>query len=138
MGKVNSNDIARLSIRGAQCGYRLLWSSSSSTINYERLLLDTGRGSLDISSGEWTAEEKGLYQVSWSLRNVPGPDNRIYLYKNGAQLPESLHASWTYGADIAEQGGRSTPDSTSEPPASLEMPPTSSSVSTSCQLIEGF
>merc|ERR1712037_385370 len=101
----------------------------------------------DISSGEWTAEEKGLYQVSWSLRNSlsGGPDNRIYLYKNGAQLPESLHASWTYGADISEQGGRSTLLQLNEndrlhlePTDSMERPRTSSSVSTSCRLIKGF
>merc|ERR1719412_2329996 len=55
---VNSNNIARLSIRGAQCGYRFVLAFSFTTITYESLLLDTGRGSLDISSGEWRAEEK--------------------------------------------------------------------------------
>ena len=35
------------------------WTSSNSRISYESLLLDNGRGSLDKSSGEWKAEEKG-------------------------------------------------------------------------------
>merc|ERR1712037_78067 len=55
--------VGKLLIRGAQCGYRSIWSSSGSTITYNSLLLDTGRGSLSTSSGEWTAEERGLYQV---------------------------------------------------------------------------
>merc|ERR1719158_407695 len=61
--------VGKLLIKGAQCGFRDKWTSSSSTITYESLLLDTGRGSLDLSSGEWTAEEKGLYQVTWDLLN---------------------------------------------------------------------
>merc|ERR1719234_1482274 len=77
--------LEKLLIRGAQCAYQHDWTTSSSTITYERLLLDTGRGSLSTSTGEYKAEVGGLYQVTWSLHNYlnSGEHNLIYLYKNG-------------------------------------------------------
>jgi len=103
--------VGKFLIRGAQCGYRYKWTSSSSTITYESLLLDTGRGSLDLSSGEWKAEEKGIYQVTWSLYNElnDGEQKEIHLFKNGELVSESMHRSFNNPSNgsIRDQGGRS-------------------------------
>merc|ERR1711962_1816351 len=65
----NRDILDRLSIRGAQCGYRRDWTTAGSTITYEKTLLNVGRGSMDLGSGVWTAQEKGLYQVAWGFHN---------------------------------------------------------------------
>jgi len=108
---INTNNmlIARLSTRGAQCGYRYGWTAAFSRITYEQLLLNTGRGSLQISSGVWQSEQKGLYQVTWSLSNDlnSGEQNWIYLYKNKGRLDESMHGSGYYSdGTVRDQGGR--------------------------------
>merc|ERR1712192_63935 len=94
---MGETSVAKLLIRGAQCGYQGEWTTHNSRINYDGILLDTGSGSLDRSRGEWKSEEKGLYQVSWSLSNSVDSGktetNDIYLYKNGAALQESLHVT---------------------------------------------
>jgi len=101
--------VAKLLIKGAQCGYRNYWPSSGSTITYDHLLLDTGVGSLSTSTGEYTAEVGGLYQVTWSLTNRvdSGEYNWIYLYKNDEAV-EGGHHSYYQNSDgyIYEQGGR--------------------------------
>jgi len=105
--------VARLSKRGAQCGYRYQWTSGDSTITYESsgAMVKTGSGSLDENTGIWTAEDSGLYQVTWSLRNVvnSGQENHIFLYKNRAGLAESRHKSNYLNSDgrIGDHGGRS-------------------------------
>merc|ERR1712083_1123663 len=98
---------------GIQIIIRYEWTSSSSTITYEKLLLDTGIGLMDAASGVWTAQETGLYQISWSLRNwLQGDDdNVIFLYRNGEGIDESLHRSFignpaSSSQTISEQGGR--------------------------------
>merc|ERR1712004_534867 len=96
--------------RGAQCGYREIWTTARSTITYEKTLLNVGRGSMDLGSGVWTAEETGLYQVAWSMFNRvdSGEYNYIYLYKNGGRVDESEHLSSYVGSEgrINDQGGR--------------------------------
>merc|ERR1711962_1528618 len=92
----HSSTLSRLSIRGAQCGYRgTSWSAAYSTITYEKTLLNVGRGSMDLGSGVWTAEETGLYQVAWSLYNRvdSGEGNYIYVYKNGVELGNRVDES---------------------------------------------
>ena len=42
---------------------RELWTTSSSTISYQQLLLDTGIGSLQISSGQYKAEVRGQVTI---------------------------------------------------------------------------
>jgi len=61
-----------------------------------------------MSSGEWTAEEKGLYQVTWSLQNLvdSGENNLIYLYKNGEILTGSTHLSYYTGNGRNDDQGR--------------------------------
>jgi len=108
--------IARLSKKGAQCGVQERWNSSSSTITYEAsnaLMVNSGSGSLDTATGVWTAEDSGIYLVTWSLRNHIPPvgtkDNWIFLSKNGVKLWESLHGTFYTGelaASINEHGGR--------------------------------
>jgi len=106
----HDNDIARLSKRGAHCGYQYKWTSIDSTITYDSTLLNTGSGSLDIGTGVWTAGDAGLFQVSWDMRNIVGSSeqNDFYLYKNDVRMDESLHESYYIGSEgyIGDQGGR--------------------------------
>jgi len=106
----NERNVIRLSKRGAQCGYRAYWEHASSTITYDSLLTNTGSGSLNAGTGVWTAQETGLYQISWSLRNWLDNDeeNSIYLYKNNVKMEAARHYS-QYAESrgfIADQGGR--------------------------------
>merc|ERR1719494_441602 len=84
------SSVAKLMKKGAQCAYRYRWKTAKSTITYEKTLVNVGRGSMDLGSGVWTAEETGLYQVAWSLRNIvhSSEANEIYLYKNGERKYE--------------------------------------------------
>jgi len=109
----HNNDIARLSKRGAQCGYRGGWTSSYSTITYQSTLVNIGSGSLNAGTGVWTAGEAGLFQVSWDLRNRlnAGEVNYIFLYKNNVKMEESQTSTYYRdsegGSWIEEQCGRS-------------------------------
>merc|ERR1712228_111064 len=111
----NSARLEKLNQRGAFCGYQGQWTSADSVITYETPLLfsEGDAGTLDASSGVWTTNVPGIYQVSWSLRNLllGGYDNWIHLYRNGERIDESWHLSGIdYPASssqvITEQGGR--------------------------------
>jgi len=58
---------------------------------------------MNIGTGVWTAQETGLYQVTWSLMNQldDGEFNHIYLFKNGVRNEESTSDSWykTYSGE---------------------------------------
>jgi len=104
----------KLSQRGAYCGYQSGWSTGSSVITYNKLILSEGdAGTLDPATGVWTTNVPGLYEITWSLRNelTGDDDNWIYLYRNGQTIEESIHGSYigqTTSSErvIAEQGGR--------------------------------
>ena len=52
-----------------------------------------GDGVLDLDSGVFTCITPGYYTVSFSVVGLTGPDygtQRLFLYKNGDFLPESL------------------------------------------------
>merc|ERR1711953_1337450 len=116
MDRVSENSVrlGKLSQRGAFCGYQNSWTSANSVITYDKLLLSEGdAGTLDASSGVWTTNVPGIYQVTWSLINqlTGGDDNGIYLYRNGREISESKHVSYIYKSAsssqvIGEQGGR--------------------------------
>merc|ERR1712110_560653 len=78
-----SAEMARMNKKGAQCGYRYRWDDKDSTITYEAQMVNTGSGLLDTATGVWTAEDSGLYQVSWSLQHSinSGEINSISLSK---------------------------------------------------------
>ena len=55
-----------------------------------------GDGVLDLDSGVFTCITPGLYTVCFSVVGLTGPDygtQRLFLYKNGDFLPESLCGS---------------------------------------------
>merc|ERR1712141_715654 len=57
-----------------------------------------GSGVLDLDSGIFTCFTSGYYTVSfssWMNTGAPYGYQRMYLYRNGVQLPESY---WFYGA----------------------------------------
>jgi len=107
-----SSTVKRLSKRGVKCGYKDNWDSASSTITYDRMLMSTGtgRGSLSLRTGVWTASQTGLYMVTWSLINdlYSGEMNRIFLYRNDERQEESLHFSkyWDSDGYLLDQGSR--------------------------------
>jgi len=106
----NDNAIARLSIRGAHCGYRHHWTARDKVITYEKMMLNTGSGSLATGAGTWSAEHSGLYQVSWSMHCglINNQENFIYLYKNGKKMGETRHQSYYTHSEgfIGDQGGK--------------------------------
>merc|ERR1712222_140113 len=62
----NRARLDKLSQRGASCGYKNTWSTASSVITYEKLLLSKGdAGTLNLATGVWTTNVAGFYQVSW-------------------------------------------------------------------------
>jgi len=107
-----SAEMARMNKKGAQCGYRYRWYDNDSTITYEAEMVNTGSGLLDTATGVWTAEDSGLYQVSWSLQHSinSGEINSISLSKNGVEIQESNHYSRYTNARsanwVTEQGSR--------------------------------
>jgi len=107
-----SAEMARMNKKGAQCGYRYRWYDNDSTITYEAEMVNTGSGLLDTATGVWTAEDSGLYQVTWSLQHSihSGEINSISLSKNGVEIQESNHYSRYTNARsanwVTEQGSR--------------------------------
>ena len=82
---------------GYFCSYKYQFSASDSVITYDYLLYSSQFGlqgdspGIDINTGKFVSGFSGTWRVDFSLRTWPGPgDNiRIYLHKNGEQIPET-------------------------------------------------
>jgi hypothetical protein len=102
--------VEKLSTKSAHCGYQYSWTRAGSVINYSKVEPDEGVGSLVASTGVYTAQAAGIYQVVWSLHNYldGGKYNEIYLQRNGQKVDESRHYSHNFAGNklIKEQGGR--------------------------------
>merc|ERR1712179_468710 len=106
----NSARLDKLSQRGAYCGLRKWgWYTANSVIKYDKLMLSEGKAGFLVSrTGVWTTRVPGLYQINWSLINhlYKKPfENKIYLYRNGKEIVESVHDSYSERI-ISEMGGR--------------------------------
>ena len=101
----NNNALTNPSLRDLPIVFISAWQGSEirspQTVTFESFLANFnnndrpggGDGVLDLDSGVFTCFTPGYYQVSFSALGHGGPDytgrQTLYLYKNGAQLPES-------------------------------------------------
>ena len=107
-----ASQIKSVSIYGKWCGYHNYWTKSNSIITYQSLKfartnmeitgtplnINTGNshecyGYLDINiclSGVFTVPVSGAWRVTYSMYSrLESGENRVYVYFNGNQLPES-------------------------------------------------
>ena len=100
------------------CGYRSSWTADSTTITYDKIMLEDNNipgASFDISSGRYTAGTKGTYQADFSIGYMYSysSDSQycdMHIYHNGAVITESRIFSYlrtTARDSSAESGGRS-------------------------------
>ena len=96
------------------CAYQNHWTTPSSTITYERLSADFdngecpggGEGSMDITTGKFTAVTPGHYTVSFSGHAFvnPGEDVIFYIMHNDQVAGVSSEAWWHSGSSISNAG----------------------------------
>lgn len=86
--------------------------TSPQTVSFESFLANFntgGGGLLDLDSGIFTCITPGYYAVSFSAHAVVTSEGQqiLYLYKNGAQLPESVwHFGTSTGISLGVTGSR--------------------------------
>ena len=83
--------------------------TSYQTVTFESFLTNHNNGGedgvLDLDSGVFTCFTPGYYSVSFSAYGLAGADygpQRLFLYKNGSQLPES---GWSINAGSSHHHG---------------------------------
>jgi len=117
----SNNALTKPSLRDLPIVIISAWQSdvlrSPQTVTFESFLANFnngnrpggGSGILDLDSGVFTCFTPGYYTVSFSASAYVGPNSgdhaKLFLYKNGSQIPESNCGFWTstgaINADVA-------------------------------------
>jgi len=110
---------SEIAMRSTFCGYRYhfdIHDPNFGTLTYDRLVFESNNipgASFDLGSGRYTAGAEGMYRVDLAIgamqsASVSYTYNRIYIQRNGQDIPESrIESHIDTGSISLESGGRS-------------------------------